>query len=248
MASKRADVLLVDAGLAGSRSQAQRWIDEGKVFADGQPVLKSSAKFAAGTPFTVASDERDRYVSRGGLKLEAALAKGYFSVNGIALDVGASTGGFTDCLLQSGIEQVVCVDVGHDQLVESIRSDRRVANYEGVNARELPEALRQHAPQGFDVVVMDVSFISQTKILPGLVPFMRPGGWLVSLVKPQFEVGREHVGKGGLVRDSSQCQRVELLLKECCAALTLRVVDYFDSPIRGGDGNREFLLVAQKES
>lgn len=245
---KRADVLLVELQLAESRSQAQRWIDEAKVFVGDVRVGKASAKFPDDTRFTIVHDERDRYVSRGGLKLEAALAKQHFIVKGTALDVGASTGGFSDCLLQSGIDEVVCVDVGHSQLVEKIRNDRRVHNYEGINARELPDDLLQHAPAGFDVVVMDVSFISQTKILPGLLKFMRDGAWLVSLVKPQFEVGREHIGKGGLVRDASQYERVECEVKRCAEEAGLRVVDFFESPIEGGDGNREFLMVAQKRA
>lgn len=243
---KRADILLVEQRLAESRSQAQRWIDEGKVSANGKAVTKASAKYPDETPFTVVNDERDRFVSRGGLKLEAALARQHFTVTGVALDIGASTGGFTDCLLQSGIDGVVCVDVGHSQLAEKIRTDARVHNYEGVNARALPAAILQHALDGFDVVVMDVSFISQTKILPRLVAFMRPGGWLVSLVKPQFEVGRDNIGKGGLVRDASLYARVEQSVTTCAEESGLELVDFIDSPIAGGDGNREFLMVARK--
>lgn len=246
MALKRVDLLLVEQQLAESRSQAQRWIGEGKVSADGKPVLKASEKFPNETSFIVATDQRDRFVSRGGLKLEAALARQYFTVQGAALDIGASTGGFTDCLLQSGIDRVVCVDVGHSQLAEKIRNDARVHNYEGLNARELPTDLLQHAPGGFDLIVMDVSFISQTKILPGLVAFMRPGGWLVSLVKPQFEVGRDNIGKGGVVRDASLYAGVEQDIKKCAQESGLQGVDFFASPIEGGDGNREFLMVLEK--
>ncbi|HCS29250.1 MAG TPA: TlyA family rRNA (cytidine-2'-O)-methyltransferase [Spongiibacteraceae bacterium] len=242
---KRADVLLVELQLAASRSQAQRWISEGKVCADGAPVLKASAKFPDSTHFAVINDERDRFVSRGGLKLEAALAKGYFPVAGVALDVGASTGGFTDCLLQSGIDQVVCVDVGHGQLAEKILRDERVHNYEGINAREIPPSLLEHAPEGFDLVVMDVSFISQTKILPGLAALIAQNGWLISLVKPQFEVGREFIGKGGLVKDSAQYERVLSDVKAAAEAASLIVVEFIDSPIQGGDGNREFLMIAR---
>ncbi|MBB3048350.1 23S rRNA (cytidine1920-2'-O)/16S rRNA (cytidine1409-2'-O)-methyltransferase [Litorivivens lipolytica] len=246
MGLKRADVLLVECGLAESRVQAQRWISEGKVSAGGAAVTKASQKFASDVAFTVRRDEQDRFVSRGGLKLAAALEKNYFPVTGVALDVGASTGGFTDCLLQSGIDRVVCVDVGHDQLAEKIRSDARVINYEGINARELPIELLQHSNDGFDVVVMDVSFISQTKILPGLPAFIKSGGWLVSLVKPQFEVGRDYIGKGGLVRDSSRYAIVESDIRNCAEAAGLKIVDFFDSPIEGGDGNREFLLIATR--
>ncbi len=247
MGLKRADVLLVEQGLAESRAQAQRWISEGKVTAAGTVVGKASQKLADDCAMAVARDEQDRFVSRGGLKLAAALARGHFPVEGVALDVGASTGGFTDCLLQSGIERVVCVDVGHDQLAEKIRSDARVSNYEGINARELPTTLLEHAPSGFDLAVMDVSFISQTKILPGLSAFLKSGGWLVSLVKPQFEVGREYIGKGGLVRDTSRYAVVKEEVRACASQAGLAVVDYFDSPIEGGDGNREFLMVARKD-
>lgn len=243
---KRADLLLVELGLADSRSQAQRCISEARVRTATGLVAKASQKFPDDTHFFLLADDRDRFVSRGGLKLAAALARGHFPVRGVALDVGASTGGFSDCLLQAGIEHVVCVDVGHDQLHAKLRGDPRLHSYEGINARELPLALLQHAPAGFDLVVMDVSFISQTKILPGLPAFMAAGGWLVSLVKPQFEVGREHIGKGGLVRDASQYARVERAVRGCCEQLALQVVDYFDSPISGGDGNREFLLIAHK--
>ncbi len=246
MGLKRVDVLLVELGLAESRAQAQRWIGEGKVEAGGQPVAKASQKFSVDAVFSVRRDEQDRFVSRGGLKLSAALERKLFPVQGIALDVGASTGGFTDCLLQAGIDEVVCVDVGHDQLAERIRSDRRVHSYEGINARELPEDLLQHAPGGFDLVVMDVSFISQTLILPVLPALMKPGGWLVSLVKPQFEVGREFIGKGGLVRDASRYAIVERDIKDCARSSGLEVMDFFDSPIAGGDGNKEFMMMATR--
>ncbi|WP_372765596.1 TlyA family RNA methyltransferase [Litorivivens sp.] len=247
MGLKRADVLLVEQGVAESRAQAQRWISEGKVSAAAVVVTKASQKFEADTAFSVQRDALDRFVSRGGLKLAAVLEKAFFPVRGVALDVGASTGGFTDCLLQAGIDQVVCVDVGHDQLAEKIRSDARVVNYEGINARDLPQSLLQHAPDGFDLVVMDVSFISQTKILPGLPALMKPDGWLVSLVKPQFEVGREYIGKGGLVRDTSRYAVVKQEVCDCARAAGLEIIDYLDSPIEGGDGNREFLLVARKK-
>ena len=246
MGLKRADVLLVEAGLAESRVQAQRWISEGKVIAEGRVLGKPSQKLAEETVFMVQRDEQDRFVSRGGLKLAAALEKNLFPIRGVALDVGASTGGFTDCLLQSGIEQVVCGDVGHDQLAERIREDERVHNYEGINARQLPETLLQHAPGGFDLVVMDVSFISQALILPGLSAFMKPGGWLDSLVKPQFEVGREFIGKGGLVRDASRYAIVERDIRDCARSSGLEVVDFFDSPIAGGDGNKEFMMIAAR--
>ncbi len=247
MGLKRADVLLVEQGIADSRAQAQRWIREDKVTVEGAAVAKASQKLSEDGILSVVRDEQDRFVSRGGLKLAAALDRGRFTVHGVALDVGASTGGFTDCLLQSGIDRVVCVDVGHDQLAEKIRSDARVCNYEGINARELPPSLLEHAPEGFDLAVMDVSFISQTKILPGLAAFVKAGGWLVSLVKPQFEVGRDYIGKGGLVRDPSRYPVVKREVMACADSAGFEVVDFIDSPIEGGDGNREFLMIAQRK-
>ncbi len=244
-------MLLVERGLASSRTQAQRWISEGRVsVSEGgrqSLVSKPGQKLSDTVEFSVAADDSDRYVSRGGLKLAAALEAAALDVSGLtAIDVGASTGGFTDCLLQAGAAGVVCVDVGRDQLAEKLRGDARVINYEGINARELPRELLEHAPQGFDLAVMDVSFISQTKILPSLLPLLREGGHLLSLVKPQFEAGREYIGKGGIVRDESVYAEVEARVRQCCAELGMSVSHYIDSPIRGGDGNREFLLVAEK--
>ena len=250
---QRADILLTEQGLAQSRTHAQRLLKGGKVSirsgAGWQVISKPGLKLDPETEFQVETDEADRFVSRGALKLLGALQRSQLDVTGlIAIDIGQSTGGFSDCLVQSGIQKVVGIEVGHDQLAERLRLDERVLCFEGVNGRDLPaEMLLEHAhTDGFDLAVMDVSFISQTKILPSLAPLLRPGGYLISLVKPQFEVGKAGIGRGGIVRDPSLYPKVEDTIKSHCAELGLNVRDYFESPIKGGDGNREFLIIAQK--
>jgi len=252
---QRADLLLVELGFARSRTHAQQLIKAGRVQADfkgkWQPLTKPGLKLEAGTPFKVEEDEADRYVSRGALKLLKALDAAQLELNGkIAIDVGQSTGGFTDCLLQAGIDTVVGIEVGHDQLADKLRTDTRVTCYEGVNGRELPhEMLLDHTNgKGFDLAVMDVSFISQRKILPSLIPIIAENGYLISLVKPQFEVGKEGIGRGGIVRDSSLYPQVKAQVAECCSNLGMEILDYFESPIKGGDGNREFLIIAKKSN
>jgi len=248
----RADQWLVNAGLASSRAQAARLIKAGaisvRINKRWQPVDKPSAPLSPDAEIEVQAGSEGQYVSRGALKLEEALRAIDLDCADInALDVGQSTGGFTDFLLQSGAARVVGVDVGHEQLAERLRTDPRVVCLEGINARSLDEVdLLQYAPAGFDLIVMDVSFISQTLIVPNLPPLMRPGGWLVSLVKPQFEVGRDGVGKGGLVRDETLFPLVQTKIEACVVEHGLVVERYIPSPITGGDGNREFLLAAQK--
>lgn len=250
---QRADLLLVQLGLVQSRTHAQRLIKKGNVSfwhnENWQVLSKPGLKLDTECKFQVIADAEERYVSRGALKLEAALSKLPEPVQGkTAIDIGQSTGGFTDCLLQAGVTAVVGIEVGHDQLADKLRKDTRVTCYEGMNARELPESmLLEHTDgNGFDLAVMDVSFISQRKILPSLAPLIRHQGFLISLVKPQFEVGKANIGRGGIVRDSELYPEVERMIKECCEELQLSVVDYLESPITGGDGNREFLLIAQK--
>ena len=247
----RADVLLVKNTIAPSRAKARRWIDEGRVYyqraGDWRLVGKPGLLLPPDTVFKVLQDESDAYVSRGALKLKAALEHIGLDVTGMtALDVGASTGGFTDYLLQSGAAKVVCVDVGHDQLAAKLRNDSRVINYEGINARKLDPALCSHTTaNGFDLAVMDVSFISQRLIIPSLTALLAPGAYLVSLVKPQFEVGRSGVGKGGIVRDTTLYKEVEQTLTQVYQDHNLDVSAYLESPISGGDGNREFLIIAR---
>nr|WP_315228852.1 TlyA family RNA methyltransferase [uncultured Albidiferax sp.] len=333
----RADQLLVERGMAASRSQAVRLITGGMRWFDGikwRTVVKNKDDIPEDAPLELLNDAEARYVSRGGLKLEAALKHTGLDVTGLyVLDVGQSTGGFTDCLLQAGVAQVTGVDVGHAQLHPKLRVDARVLCVEGMNARSLtPESLQEacelvlsehwvpptvddpepeapyswmrgggevtdyddsddaddaeveaHIAQAtgkvnarpldssepaaeaapkrhrrkagldgvdttpeFDLVTGDVSFISLTHILPALVPLMPPEGHLLMLVKPQFELQPGQVGKGGIVRDPALYAVVEARLRQCCAEVELEVLDWFDSVLEGGDGNREFFIYAKK--
>jgi 23S rRNA (cytidine1920-2'-O)/16S rRNA (cytidine1409-2'-O)-methyltransferase len=329
----RADVFLVDGGHAATRSQAQRLIASGvewrlSPLAPWQKVVKNGDEIPSVAEVRLLDDAEAKYISRGGLKLEGALRATGLSVAGLrCLDVGQSTGGFTDCLLQHGAVQVIGVDVGHGQLHERLRSDVRVVCVEGVNARSLTaQALQQacelalsevieveednetqpEAPyswmrnggqvdeayddsndakdqdieafkseraartkareQGtlpverrrraecadvditpvFDVVTGDLSFISLTLVLPALVPLLAPGGSLLMLVKPQFELQPGQVGKGGIVRDAALYAVVEQRIRDCCAELGLQVQSWLDSPISGGDGNHEFFVFARR--
>lgn len=246
MKRERIDKLLVERGLAPSRARAQALVMAGAVLVGEQRVEKSSETFPPDAPLRVrgADDPAARYVGRGALKLEHALREFRIDPAGMTcLDVGASTGGFTDCLLQRGARRVVAVDVGHNQLDWRLRQDPRVESREGVNARHLaPEEFAER----FDLITMDVSFISATKVLPALKDLLAPGGRVVVLVKPQFEVGRGEVGKGGVVRDPEKHARV---VSEVCAAaegLGLRGRGVVESPIRGADGNREFLALYER--
>ncbi|HRH82343.1 MAG TPA: TlyA family RNA methyltransferase [Thiobacillaceae bacterium] len=245
----RLDQLLVARGLAPSRTAARRLIEAGRVRRSAGAGWESASKPALDlpddTPLEVTSDPADRFVSRGGLKLAGALAHTGLDVTGrTCLDVGQSTGGFTDCLLQAGAARVVGVDVGHGQLHPRLRDDARVVCLEGVNARTLaPADLGDAWPAGgFDLIVADASFISLTLLLPRFPALLRPGGEVLALVKPQFEVGPEGVGKGGLVRDPSLYGAVEVKLRAAGEACGMWVQDWFASPITGGDGNREFFV------
>ena len=272
----RIDQLLVHRQHASTRSQAQRLIADGVLWQQGDTwkrVLKNGDEVPADAPIQLLNTAEARYVSRGGLKLEAALAHVQLNVKGLAcLDVGQSTGGFTDCLLQHGAASVVGVDVGSAQLHPQLRTDPRVLCVEKVNARALTaddllqayedsigeqgvfdtEADPDHADAAapdfapaFDLIVADLSFISQTLVLPAVVALLKPGGTLLTLVKPQFELQPGQVGKGGIVKDASLYLFVEQRLREACAALDLVVTAWFDSPIAGGDGNREFFICAR---
>jgi len=329
----RIDQLLGERGLASSRSQAQRLIAAGVQWrldaaAPWKRVAKNGDEVPSDAQIELLDTAEARYVSRGGLKLEGALRATGLSVAGLrCLDVGQSTGGFTDCLLQQGAAQVIGVDVGHGQLHERLRSDVRVVCVEGVNARSLTAQALQEAcelalsevieveednetqpeapyswmrnggqvdeayddsndakeqdiesfkaeraafakarEQGtlpverrrraewadaditpvFDLVTGDLSFISLTLVLPALVPLLAPGGQLLMLVKPQFELQPGQVGKGGIVRDASLYAVVEQRIRDCCAELGLVVQAWLDSPIQGGDGNREFFVQARR--
>jgi 23S rRNA (cytidine1920-2'-O)/16S rRNA (cytidine1409-2'-O)-methyltransferase len=236
----RADQLLVDRGLAESREKAKALLLAGSVTLHGQKLTKAGTMVAADAALELA--ERMPYVSRGGFKLAGALDHWRIPLAGrVCLDCGSSTGGFTDCMLQRGAARVHCVDVGAGQLHWNLRNDLRVVLHEGVNARYLEPALIGE-PVAF--ASCDLSFISVTLILPALVPLVRPPRELVVLVKPQFEVGRDQVGKGGIVRDpalhDAACRRV----REAAEALGL-VCDLIESPIQGMEGNKEFLLYAR---
>lgn len=241
MKRERIDKLLVSKGLAESRTKAQAMVMAGVVLVNEQRVEKTSEQFAADAPIRIklANDPTSRYVGRGGLKLEAALREFEIDVRDfVCLDVGASTGGFTDCLLQHGAGRVFAVDVGHNQIDWRLRSDPRVEVREGVNARYLR---LEDFPGSFDLIVVDVSFISLSKVLPALVPLLKGEGRLIALIKPQFEVGRGEVGSGGIVKDPAQHQRVVQEVSEFARGIGLTVERVMESPIRGAEGNVEFL-------
>ena len=246
----RLDQLLVTQGWARSRTRAQRLIRHGRVTlvsAQTPRVLTKPGETLPDTSrFAVAEDPEERYVSRAGLKLEGVLEALNVRFDGMTvLDVGQSTGGFTDCALRFGAARVVGIEVGHDQLAPTLREDARVTCLEGVNARALPrERLDALAPEGLHAAVMDVSFISQTLILPELAAVLAPGGQLISLVKPQFEVGPGKVDAHGVVRDPALFADVEARIRTCCADAGFAIRHWQESPLRGGDGNREFLLHA----
>lgn len=247
----RADQLLVAQGLAPTRSVAQRLIANGVAewaSPTGWAALKKAGEDLPDTAqLRVTDDAELRYVSRGGLKLEGALQRSGFDVaSHTVLDVGQSTGGFTDCLLAHGARHVVGVDVGHSQLHPRLQADVRVTALEGTHVREL-DGLRPHAPTGgFTLIVGDLSFISMVGSLPELLPWLEVHGHLLVLIKPQFELGPQALGKGGLVKDEADYPRLEARVRLACTALGLKVLDYFDSPITGGDGNREFFLHASR--
>jgi len=240
---ERIDKLLVSKGLADSRTKAQALVMAGVVLVDNQRVEKPSDQFLPDAPIRIkdADNPASKYVGRGGLKLEAALREFHVDATGLTcLDVGASTGGFTDCLLQHGAGRVIAIDVGHNQIDWKLRQDSRVDVREGVNARYLqPEDFQSL----FDLIVVDVSFISLTKVLAALVPLMKAEAKLIALIKPQFEVGRGEVGSGGIVRDPGQHERVVQEVIEFAQTVGLSCERLMESPIHGVEGNIEFLVL-----
>jgi 23S rRNA (cytidine1920-2'-O)/16S rRNA (cytidine1409-2'-O)-methyltransferase len=246
----RLDKLLVERGLVKSRERAQALILAGKVLVREQKIVKAGTSVDDDAPVRLLGDDL-KYVSRGGLKLERALSYWNIDVTGlVALDVGASTGGFSDCLLQHGASFVIAVDTGYGQLDFRLRQDPRVRLLEKTNARYLrPEDLQTPA----DIVAVDVSFISATLVLPPVVraafPDRRKTGarHIVVLVKPQFEAGREHISKGGIVRDESIQRAAVEKVTACLADLGFTSIESIDSPILGAEGNREFLVHAIRE-
>jgi 23S rRNA (cytidine1920-2'-O)/16S rRNA (cytidine1409-2'-O)-methyltransferase len=239
----RLDKLLVERGLAATRERAQALILAGKVLVDEQKVDKSGAQLDADAVIRVLGEDL-KYVSRGGLKLEHALEHWQIDVTGkICLDVGASTGGFTDCLLQRGAVRVIAIDTGYGQMDFKLRQDSRVRLLEKTNARYITS---RDIGELADMIVVDVAFISATLVLPSVInaafPQERNGRQVIVLVKPQFEAGREFVGKGGIVRDEAAQQASVEKVKKCLAELGCLRLEVIDSPILGAEGNREFLL------
>ncbi len=243
MPKQRADILLVERGICDSREKAKRAIMAGTVFADGHPVSKPSDTFSDDANLELRQDEK--FVSRGGFKLEHALQHFALDVTEMtAVDIGASTGGFTDCFLQRGARKVFAVDVGNGQLAWKLRRDRRVVVMDKTNARHLKPS---DLPEAADIVTIDASFISLTKLLPAAVSLLKPHGFVVALVKPQFEAGREHVGKGGVVRDeAARLECVEKITAFATGELGLQSLGATESPLLGPAGNKEFWVGFRK--
>ena len=246
MKKERIDKLLFERGLADSRSKAQALVMAGVVLVDEKRVEKPSESFAVESNVRIKGDSPEsRYVSRGGLKLEAALREFGIDPTGFdCLDIGASTGGFTDCLLQHGAACVVAVDAGTNQIVWKLREDRRVEVRERTNARELTPT---DFDTLFDLIVIDVSFISVTKIIPVLPAILKDDGRIIILIKPQFEVGKGEVGKGGIVREPAKHARVIEEVNGAAKFHNLNVQGVINSPITGAEGNKEFLAVYRSE-
>jgi 23S rRNA (cytidine1920-2'-O)/16S rRNA (cytidine1409-2'-O)-methyltransferase len=238
----RLDALLLDRGLAASRERARALILAGQVRVDGVLVSKAGTPIAADANVELVQPDHP-YVGRGGVKLAHALDAFHIDPTGaLALDVGASTGGFTDVLLRRGARRVVALDVGHGQIDWKLRTDARVFVIERMNARTLTADQLPEDARLFDIVTMDLSFISLTQVLPAIAPLVRTGGDIVALVKPQFEAGREEVGKGGIVRDPEVQARVVDRVAEAANGLGLTRAGSVESPITGTEGNREFFL------
>lgn len=238
----RIDVYLVEKGYCESRNRASRLISEGKILVDGKIVTKASLDISEGE-HSVVITEKEKYVSRGGLKLEGALDSFKIDVSGKkCIDVGASTGGFTDCLLQRGAKSVCAVDSGRGQLHPALLEDIRVTSVEGFNAREMTGEVFGR----FDVAVTDVSFISQTLLHAPIADVLCDGGLFITLIKPQFEAGKSALGKGGIVKKPSDRACAIVKVVESASLCGFGLVDIITSPIKGGDGNREYLAVFKK--
>lgn len=237
---KRLDVLVVERGFAESRAKAQAIIATGQLQVNGQILDKCGQQVPVNAEICLLSNPCP-YVSRGGLKLAHALSCFQMNVGGmVCMDVGASTGGFTDCLLQHGAKRVYAVDVGYGQLDWKIRNDNRVIVLEKQNIRHMDRTL---VPEPIDLLVMDVSFISLKTALPPALPFLKPCGAVIALIKPQFEAGREQVGKGGVIRNASVREEVVRgLLKFFSQELKLKIAGLVTSPIHGAKGNEEYLI------
>ncbi|MGD9018546.1 MAG: TlyA family RNA methyltransferase [Desulfobacterales bacterium] len=237
--TQRIDAALVEKGLAQSRDRAKRLVMSGRVLVNDIPVDKPGTQIAADAVLTIKGEEIP-YVSRGGLKLEKALVIFGIDPNGmVCMDVGASTGGFTDCLLQRGAERVFAVDVGYGQLAWSLRQNPRVVLFERTNIRRMSPT---DLPEPVDLAVIDVSFISLRIVVPVVQSFLKTNGTILALIKPQFEVGKGRVGKGGVVRDAALHDEVIRDLTSYFSSVGLDCREVIPSPIRGAKGNREFLI------
>jgi 23S rRNA (cytidine1920-2'-O)/16S rRNA (cytidine1409-2'-O)-methyltransferase len=245
MKKERIDKLIHELGFSDSLKNARALIMSGKVLVNEQRVEKPSELFSSESIIRIKGEaEKHKYVGRGGLKLEKALEEFHIQPSEyICLDVGASTGGFTDCLLQNGAKKVVSVDVGTNQIVWKLRIDQRVEIRENTNARYLKA---DHFTEKFDLIVMDVSFISVTKIFPALLTLLKDGGKIITLIKPQFEVAKDEVGKGGIVRESAKHEKVLTHVNQAAERIGLNASGVIESPILGADGNKEFLVLYEK--
>lgn len=246
MKKKRVDKLLIENNFAASIEQARALVMSGVVLLNEKRVEKPSEEFSFDAEIRIKGSETEiRYVGRGGLKLEQALNEFHICPNGyVCLDVGASTGGFTDCLLQSGAKKVFAVDVGTNQMVWKLRGDERVEVRENTNARHLKT---EDFPEKLDLIVMDVSFISATKIFPALLPLLKNDGKIITLVKPQFEAAKAEVGTGGIVREAETHKRVVAQVNNFAAGIGLTALDTIESPILGAGGNKEFLVLYERK-
>jgi 23S rRNA (cytidine1920-2'-O)/16S rRNA (cytidine1409-2'-O)-methyltransferase len=248
MKKERIDNILVELGFAESLAKAKALIMAGSILVDDKRVEKPSETFSRESKIRLKGNRAEsKYVGRGGQKLQKALQEFYIRPDEcVCLDIGASTGGFTDCLLQSGAKRVVAVDVGTNQIDWKLRTDNRVEVRENVNARYLkPDDFTEK----FDLIVMDVSFISVTKILSAIVPLLKESGKIIVLIKPQFEVGKNEVGQGGIVREAEKHERVIVEVNSFAETCGLKNLGLIDSPILGAEGNKEFLaLYAQNQA
>ncbi len=243
MAKERLDKILVQRGLIASRERARAVILAGQVVVDDHRIDKVGMQVSLDAEIRLKGEDIP-YVSRGGLKLERAIREFKVNVdNRVAIDVGASTGGFTDCLLQGGVKKVYAVDVGYGQLAWKLREDHRVVNLERCNIRHLDKKLLDDVP---DIAVIDASFISLSKVLPPTLDLLSDDGEVLALIKPQFEVGRNQVGKGGIIKDSRLQDQVVETIRDLAIDLCCSVHGVIDSPILGQKGNKEFLIHLQK--
>jgi 23S rRNA (cytidine1920-2'-O)/16S rRNA (cytidine1409-2'-O)-methyltransferase len=245
MKKERIDKIIVDYGFSESIKNAQALIMSGVVLVNNQRVEKPSELFTSDAIIRIKGDEKKHnFVGRGGLKLKSALEKFHIQPSEyVCLDVGSSTGGFTDCLLQKGAKKVFAVDVGTNQIDWKLRNDERVEVRENTNARYLKT---ENFADKFDLIVMDVSFISVTKIFSTLLPLLKDNGKIITLVKPQFEIEKGEVGKGGIVRETEKHEKVITQVNQAAEDIGLCVLDIIESPILGADGNKEFLVLYER--